>query len=118
MLVNSTIGAIARGKSFWVKLVLGSIGLMPLILSARITSAQSNPPVRSDGATPNLDNLNSESLNEPKIIQQPLLLDPNSDSRQFFQQGREQLYFLPKKSTEPILEIDEEIEEQIESDRQ
>ena len=111
MLVNSTIGAIARGKSFWVKLVLGSIGLMPLILSARITSAQSNAPVKTDGATPNLDNLNSERLNEPKIIQQPLLLDPNSDSRQFFQQGREQLYFLPEKSTEPILEIDEEIEE-------
>lgn len=35
--------------------------------------------------------------------------DPNSGSRQFFQQGREQLYFLPTEKSTPILQIDDQL---------
>jgi hypothetical protein len=36
---------------------------------------------------------------------------PNNGSQQFFQQGREQLYFLPTKKSTPILQIDDELRE-------
>lgn len=36
---------------------------------------------------------------------------PNSGSGQFFQQGREQLYFLPTEKSTPILQIDDEVQE-------
>ncbi len=80
---------------------------VPIILSGQITHAQISP----SGTTPNINNLNSSQLNNIKPIQQPtLFIDSNSGSRQFFDRGKERLFFLPGKASEPILQIDEAVE--------
>jgi hypothetical protein len=61
--------------------------------------------------SPEVGNLLNQ-VNRTTPIQQPGgVLDPNSGSRQFFQQGRDQLYFLPTEKSQPILQIDEGVEQ-------
>ncbi|HEY9771461.1 MAG TPA: hypothetical protein V6C71_23700 [Coleofasciculaceae cyanobacterium] len=84
---------------------------VPIILSGQITRAQNLPSGTTSNNTPNINNLNSSQLNNIKPIQQPsLFIDSDSGSRQFFDRGKERLFFLPDKASEPILQIDEAVE--------
>lgn len=84
---------------------------VPMILSGQVTRAQISPSGTTINNTPNINNLNPSPLNNIKPIQQPsLFIDSNSGSRQFFDRGKERLFFLPDKASEPILQIDEAVE--------
>ena len=97
-------------KSCLVKSTPYSIAV-PIILSGQIAHAQISPSGTTSNNTPNINNLNRSQLNNIKPIQQPtLFIDSNSGSRQFFDRGKERLFFLPNKASEPILQIDEAVE--------
>ena len=76
-----------------------------------------SPPVLAQTTAPGVNNtqpqLPAPTFNEIKPIRQSgSFSDFNRGSQQFFQEGREQLYFLPSEESEPILQVDEAIEEQ------
>ena len=88
--------------------------LSSILLTGAIANAQDSP---SSSTTPSPNN-SSIQVNPSEPVQQPgTVLDSNSGSRQFFQQGREQLYFLPEEKSEPILEVDEEVEAETEKSK-
>ncbi len=96
------------------KKLLFLLGISNIIFSP-ITNAQA-PAAGSNNPALNLP---SNLPNEIKPIQQPgSLFDFNSGSQDFFQQGREQLYFLPDDQSEPILKVDEEIKEEARDSKQ
>ncbi|MFM2312564.1 MAG: hypothetical protein RLZZ04_1840 [Cyanobacteriota bacterium] len=71
----------------------------------------SNPGNGQTSPSPELGNFPLQN-NEARTSQPSgTFFDPNSGSRQFFQQGREQLYFLPTEKSTPILKIDDELQE-------
>lgn len=71
----------------------------------------SDPGNAQTSAPPELGNFPLQN-NEARTSQPSgTFFDPNSGSRQFFQQGREQLYFLPTEKSTPILQIDDDLQE-------
>lgn len=95
--------------------------LLPLLAISNImffsaAHAQNSAPSSSDTVPDSFSN----QPNDIRPIQQPgSFFDSNNNgSRQFFQQGREQLYFLPDKKSEPILQVDENITEETEVEQQ
>jgi len=78
-----------------MKLVL-SLVTISLSLAVRVVNAQA--------PTPDAGSLNQ--LDRAPIRQRGVFSNPNSGSRQFFQQGRDNLYFL--EESEPILQIEEQ----------
>ena len=64
--------------------------------------------VKAQTPTPDLDAGSLDRLNRQPIQQPGVFSNPNNSSRQFFQQDRDNLYFL--NESEPILQIDEENE--------
>ena len=88
-----------------------SLVVLPTILGTTITNAQNLPSGAGTTTVPNIGNFNSGSLNQVQPIRQGgSTLDSSRNSRQFFNQGREQLFFLPDNDSESILKIDEELE--------
>ncbi|MEL6930786.1 MAG: hypothetical protein AAFO95_19465 [Cyanobacteria bacterium J06600_6] len=83
-------------------LVTISISLVPAIVKAQ---------------TPTPDAGGFNQLGRQPVQQPRVFSNPNSRSRQFFQQGRENLYFLEK--SEPILQIEQstEAEKEVEADK-
>jgi hypothetical protein len=80
------------------------LGISSLFLVSNPSKAQTSP-------SPELGNVLPQ-LNEAKTSQpSETFFDPNNGSRQFFQPGREQLYFLPTKKSTPILRIDDDLRE-------
>jgi hypothetical protein len=72
----------------------------------------SDPSNAQTSASPESGNFTLQN-NEARTSQPSgTFFDPNSGSGQFFQQGREQLYFLPTEKSTPILQIDDELQEQ------
>lgn len=66
--------------------------------------------VNAQTPTPDAGSLNQ--LDRQPIQQSGGFYNPNSSSRQFFQQGKDNLYFL--EESEPILQIEEKNEEAVE----
>jgi hypothetical protein len=96
------------------KKLLFLLGISNIIFSP-ITNAQA-PAAGSNNPALNLP---SNLPSEIKPIQQPgSFFDFDSGSQDFFQQGREQLYFLPDEKPEPILKVDEEIKEEARDNEQ
>lgn len=87
------------------KTILFLLGISQVILTT-VAVAQTSP-----NSNNTMTNFPSNRLSEIKPIRQPgSFFDSNNSAQQFFQRGREQLYFLPDEKSEPILQIDEEIE--------
>lgn len=87
------------------------LGALSSILLCATANAQDRPS-RTTISGPNNSPI---QVNPSQPVQQPgTVLDSNSGSRQFFQQGRDRIYFLPKDKSESILEVDEEIESETE----
>ena len=88
-----------------MKLIL-SLTTIPVIwLAASVVQAQTTAPAPTVSPV-DLGNSSGQ-------IQQPRgFSNSNSSSRQFFQQGRDKLYFL--EESDPVLQIDEEISEETE----
>ncbi len=80
-----------------------SIGIVSLVISAQITSAESHPAIAIRNNRLNISNV---------YLTQVDGIDRNSGSQEFFRQGREDLDFLSDEEAESILEIDEDIEKQ------
>ena len=88
-----------------MKLIL-SLTTIPVIwLAASVVQAQTTAPAPT--VSP-VDLGNSSG----QIQQSEGFSNSNSSSRQFFQQGRDKLYFL--EESDPVLQIDEEISEETE----
>lgn len=103
-----------RKSRYLAKTVLFSLG-MSQVMFIKVAVAQTSPARSNNTVT----NFPSGRLNEIKPIRQPgTFFDSNNSSQQFFQRGREQLYFLPEEKSEPILQIDEEIEGKTEDSEQ
>ncbi len=72
-------------------------------------------PARSqsvDGVNNTIQNSGQTSLqyNDIRPVRQPnFLINSDSSSQQFFQQGKKQLYFLPEKKAKPIVKIDKTV---------
>ncbi|NJL53154.1 MAG: hypothetical protein HC930_14900 [Hydrococcus sp. SU_1_0] len=80
------------------------VAIPGVLLVSFLSNAQTAP-------SPEVGNLLNQ-VNGARAIQQPGgILDPNSGSEQFFQQGRDQLHFLPTEKSQPILQIDEGVEQ-------
>ncbi|MEM8721817.1 MAG: hypothetical protein AAGE84_21380 [Cyanobacteria bacterium P01_G01_bin.39] len=93
---------------FWSSLVI-----LPAIFLTTIVEAQTVPSGANINTVPNTGNFNSGGLNEIKPIRQRgSFSDSSRGSQQFFQQDQKQLFFLPEDNSEPILQIDEELEPQ------
>jgi hypothetical protein len=91
-------------KSVPMKSTIYLATISGIVLASFSGNAQTTP-------SPEVGNLLNQ-VNGATPIQQPgRVLDPNSGSRQFFQQGRDQLYFLPTEKSQPILQIDEGVEQ-------
>jgi hypothetical protein len=91
-------------KSVPMKSTIYLATISGIVLASFSGNAQTTP-------APEVGNLLNQ-VNGATPIQQPgRVLDPNSGSRQFFQQGRDQLYFLPTEKSQPILQIDEGVEQ-------
>ena len=89
------------------KKLLFLLGISNILFSPAINAQ--TPIAEPNSPTLNLpSNLPNEI--EP-IPQSGSFFDFNSGSQDFFQQGREQLYFLPDEKSEPILQLDEEMKE-------
>ena len=100
----STLKSYRRG--FFLSLII-----LPATLLATAIHAQTVPNGASTNTLPNLGNSNPGRLNDVKPIRQPnSVIDSSRGSQQFFNRGREQLFFLPDNNPESILEIDEELE--------
>ena len=84
---------------------------MKSILLVTISISLSALVVKAQAQTPGAGSLNQ--LDRQPIQQPGVFSNPNNSSRQFFQQGRNDLYFL--NESEPILQIDEE-NEKVESE--
>ncbi|MEM7595962.1 MAG: hypothetical protein AAF383_31415 [Cyanobacteria bacterium P01_A01_bin.83] len=92
---------------------LSSLVILPVILLTTIVEAQTVPRGANTTTVPNTGNFNPGGHNEIKPIRQRgSFLDSGRGSQQFFQQDRKQLFFLPEDNSEPILQIDEELEPQ------
>ncbi|MEL7420003.1 MAG: hypothetical protein AAGK10_15735, partial [Cyanobacteria bacterium J06555_3] len=90
-----------------MKVILYLVTAPALLLAASIAKAQTPTPA-------NFGNSGGQ-INDVRPISQPgTVFDSNSGSRQFFQQGRDKLYFLPAEESEPILQIDDGISEDVE----
>ena len=90
-----------------MKLIL-SLTTIPVIwLAASVVQAQTTAPAPT--VSP-VDLGNSSG----QIQQSEGFSNSNSSSRQFFQQGRDKLYFL--EESDPVLQIDEEISEETEDE--
>ena len=88
-----------------MKLIL-SLTTIPVIwLAASVVQAQTTAPAPT--VSP-VDLGNSSG----QIQQSEGFSNSNSSSRQFFQQGRDKLYFL--EESDPVLQIDEEVSEETE----
>ncbi len=80
-------------------------GIIALSLVTSAAEAQPTPPDASGNTVPELPtNFGNNSVGDSNIF-----IEPNNSSQEFFEQGREQLFFLPKDSGENILKIDETI---------
>lgn len=100
----STLKSYRRG--FFLSLIM-----LPTTLLATGVHAQTVPSGASTNTLPNIGNSNPGRLNDVKPIRQPSsVIDSSRGSQQFFNRGREQLFFLPDSNSESILEIDEELE--------
>lgn len=75
-----------------------SISLAASTVNGQIANAQAPTP-----DTGGFNQLDRQPIRQPGVFS-----NPNSGSRQFFQQGRDNLYFL--EESEPILQIDREAE--------
>lgn len=89
-------------------------GMVSLLIFSNNTQAQTIPadastPSTSDGLTPSqLDNLSGSSR---QYSRPGFSIEPNSGSQRFFDQGREDIYFLPEESEDnELLNLDESIE--------
>jgi hypothetical protein len=79
------------------------LAIPSIFLSSNLGNAQTSP-------SPELGNFLPQN-NEVRTSQPSgTFFDPNSGSGQFFQQGREQLDFLPTEKSTPILQIDDELQ--------
>ncbi len=90
-----------------IKEALFLTGLASATLFADPARSQSvdgvNNTIQNSGQVP-------VQFNNVRPVRQPnFLIDSDSSSQRFFQQGREELYFLPEKKTEPILKIDKTV---------
>ena len=82
-----------------MKVILYLATVPAILLAAPIIKAQSPTPGDFGNSAPGT------------------VFDSNG-SRQFFQQGRDKLYFLPAEKSSPILKIDDEIAEEVEENTQ
>lgn len=78
------------------------------ISSASMVKAQTPTPDLDAGSLDRLDSQSIQQLERQPIQQPGVFSNPNNSSRQFFQQDRDNLYFL--NESEPILQIDDENE--------
>lgn len=78
-------------------------GIIVLGLVTSTAEAQQSPSGASSNTGSTLPT-NLKPVREPNIF-----IEPNNSFQQFFEQGREQLYLLPKDSGENILKIDDTI---------
>ena len=102
-----------RQNRFLSKTLLFFLAILSTAFSS-MTNAQTSPPSSSNTAP----NSFSSQPNDIRPIQQPgSFFDSNNGSRQFFQQGREQLYFLPEEKSEPILQIEEDVRDEAEEEK-
>ncbi len=81
-----------------IRLISCSVGIISLLTFARTNSAQSYPSVITNDNRTNVGNIYLSQINR---------IDPSNSSQEFFDQGREKLYFLPEEESEPILQIDQ-----------
>lgn len=83
-----------------------SMGIVLLLLTTKIASAQSNLSIAISNKKLNISNMYLSQINRDNIR-----IDRNNGfgSQQFFEQGKEKLYFLTDEESESLLEIDEEI---------
>ena len=81
-----------------IRLISYSVGIISLLSFAGTNSAQSHPSIIRDDNRANAGNIYLSQINR---------IDPSNSSQEFFDQGREKLYFLPDEEPEPILQIDE-----------
>ena len=94
-----------------MKSILYLASIPVILLTSSLTNAQTTPSSTPNNNTPSLGNFSDSQILQNEPIQQPgIFSNPNSSSRQFFQQGKDNLYFL--EESEPILQIDEEIKEE------
>ena len=75
-----------------------SIGIISLLSFAGTNSARTHPSVVADDNRINTGNMYLSQINR---------IDPGNSSQEFFDQGKEKLYFLPDEESEPVLQIDQ-----------
>ena len=86
---------------------------MKLVLSlVTISLSCAATVVNAQAPTPDAGGFNQ--FDRAPVQQRGVFSNPNSGSRQFFQQGRENLYFL--EESEPILEIEDKKQTETETD--
>jgi hypothetical protein len=83
-------------------------GIIALSLVASAAEAQQAPSGASTNTAPGLPT-NLDQLDNTGELPANIFVDPNNSSQDFFEQGREELYLLPKDSGEHILKIDKTI---------
>ena len=86
-----------------IRLISYSVGIISLLSFAETNSAQSHPSVIGDDNRTNAGNIYLSQINR---------IDPGNSSQEFFDQGREKLYFLPDEESESILQIDQGSEQE------
>lgn len=85
-----------------IRLISYLVGIISLLSFAGTNSARTHPSVVADDNRINTDNMYLSQINR---------IDPGNSSQEFFHQGKEKLYFLPDEESEPILQIDQESEQ-------
>ena len=88
-----------------IRLLSYSVGIISLLSFAGINSARTHPSVVADDNRINTDNMYM-------YLSQINRIDPGNSSQEFFHQGKEKLYFLPDEESEPVLQIDQESEQE------
>ncbi len=86
-----------------IRLISYLVGIISLLTFAGINSAQSDPSVITDDNRTNAGKMYLSQINR---------IDPGNSSQEFFDQGREKLYFLPDEESESILQIDQGSEQE------
>lgn len=86
------------------------IGIVLLLLAAEITSAESNLAIAISDKKLNISNMYLAQLDGNDVRINRIDRNNGFGSQQFFEEGREKLYFLTDEESESLLEIDEDID--------
>ncbi len=101
---------------FIVLRILLATGIISLTFDCGISQAQPDRSGTENNMSPNSEDRSGDRSNYVRPVQQQYFYPDAGGSQQFFRQGNDRLYFLPEKKSDPILQIDESVKEEIEED--